>query len=307
MSSHGLDRAVPNQAAGQLAERTVPVSPGRRTLRRFLRHRLAVTGAIILALLTLGAVFAPIIAPYDPNAINLTKISQPPDRENWLGTDRVGRDIFTRVLYGGRISLSVGFVAVGLYVAIGFVIGALAGYLGGWVDNLLMRFTEIVMCFPTFVLILILVGMLGPNIGNVILVIGLFGWTGVARLVRGQVLQLRELDFVTAARAIGGRRWYVMVRHVTPNLVGPLTVAASLGIAGAILTEAGLSFLGLGVTQPTPSWGSILNEARNPATLATQPWLWLAPGAAISLAVLAANFLGDGLRDAFDVKSRAAG
>ncbi|HKG24069.1 MAG TPA: oligopeptide ABC transporter permease [Thermomicrobiales bacterium] len=307
MSSHGLDRAVPNQAAGQLAERTVPVSPGRRTLRRFLRHRLAVTGAIILALLTLGAVFAPIIAPYDPNAINLTKISQPPDRENWLGTDRVGRDIFTRVLYGGRISLSVGFVAVGLYVAIGFVIGALAGYLGGWVDNLLMRFTEIVMCFPTFVLILILVGMLGPNIGNVILVIGLFGWTGVARLVRGQVLQLRELDFVTAARAIGGRRWYVMVRHITPNLVGPLTVAASLGIAGAILTEAGLSFLGLGVTQPTPSWGSILNEARNPATLATQPWLWLAPGAAISLAVLAANFLGDGLRDAFDVKSRAAG
>jgi len=307
MSSHGLDRAVPNQAAGQLAERTVPVSPGRRTLRRFLRHRLAVTGAIILALLTLGAVFAPIIAPYDPNAINLTKISQPPDRENWLGTDRVGRDIFTRVLYGGRISLSVGFVAVGLYVAIGFVIGALAGYLGGWVDNLLMRFTEIVMCFPTFVLILILVGMLGPNIGNVILVIGLFGWTGVARLVRGQVLQLRELDFVTAARAIGGRRWYVMVRHITPNLVGPLTVAASLGIAGAILTEAGLSFLGLGVTQPTPSWGSILNEARNPATLATQPWLWLAPGAAISLAVLAANFLGDGLRDAFDVKSRVAG
>jgi peptide/nickel transport system permease protein len=307
MSSQGLERAVPSQAAGQLVERTIPVSPGRRTLRRFLRHRLAVTGAIILALLTLGAVFAPIIAPYDPNAINLTKISQPPDRENWLGTDRVGRDIFTRVLYGGRISLSVGFVAVGLYVAIGFVIGALAGYLGGWVDNLLMRFTEIVMCFPTFVLILILVGMLGPNIGNVILVIGLFGWTGVARLVRGQVLQLRELDFVTAARAIGGGRWYVMVRHITPNLIGPLTVAASLGIAGAILTEAGLSFLGLGVTQPTPSWGSILNEARNPATLATQPWLWLAPGAAISLAVLAANFLGDGLRDAFDVKSRAAG
>jgi peptide/nickel transport system permease protein len=307
MSSQGLDSAVPNRAAGHLVERTAPVSPGRRTLRRFLHHRLAVVGAVILALLTLGAIFAPLIAPYDPNEINLTKISKAPDRDNLLGTDRVGRDILTRVLYGGRISLSVGFVAVGLYLVIGFLIGALAGYLGGWVDNVLMRFTEIVMCFPTFVLILILVGMLGPNIGNVILVIGLFGWTGVARLIRGQVLQLRELDFVHAARAIGGGRWYVMYRHVAPNVVGPLTVAGSLGIAGAILTEAGLSFLGLGVTQPTPSWGSILNEARNPATLATQPWLWLAPGAAISLAVLAANFLGDGLRDAFDVKSRAAG
>ncbi|MEA2512602.1 MAG: peptide/nickel transport system permease protein [Thermomicrobiales bacterium] len=302
-----LGGVVAGQTTGQLVERTVPGSPGRRTLRRFLHHRLAVVGAFLLALLTLGAVFAPVIATHDPNAINLTKISQPPDSENWLGTDRVGRDIFTRVLYGGRISLSVGVVAVALYLAIGFVVGALAGYIGGWVDNLLMRFTEIVMCFPTFVLILILVGMLGPNIANVMFVIGLFGWTGVARLVRGQVLQLRELDFVTAARAIGGGRWYVMARHIAPNVIGPLTVAGSLGIAGAILTEAGLSFLGLGVTQPTPSWGSILNEARNPATLATEPWLWLAPGAAISLAVLAANFIGDGLRDAFDVKSRTAG
>jgi peptide/nickel transport system permease protein len=306
MSSR-LDSGTALQSVGQLIEQAAPVSPGRRTLRRFLHHRLAVAGAIILILLVVGAIFAPLIAPYDPNEINLTKISQPPDRDNWLGTDRVGRDIFTRVLYGGRVSLSVGFVAVGLYLLIGFVIGAMAGYLGGWVDNVLMRFTEIVMCFPTFVLILILVGMLGPNIGNVILVIGLFGWTGVARLIRGQVLQLRELDFVLAAQSIGCGRWYIMVRHITPNVVGPMSVAGSLGIAGAILTEAGLSFLGLGVTQPTPSWGSILNEARNPAILATQPWLWLAPGAAISLAVLAANFLGDGLRDAFDVKSRAAG
>jgi peptide/nickel transport system permease protein len=302
-----LDHALAGESTGRLVERTAPVSPGRRTLRRFLHHRLAVIGAIILGILTLGAIFAPVIAPYEPNAINLTKISQPPDAENWFGTDRVGRDIFSRVLYGGRISLSVGVVAVAIYLTIGFIIGALSGYLGGWVDNVLMRFTEIIMCFPTFVLILILVGMLGPNIGNVMLVIGLFGWTGVARLVRGQVLQLRELDFVTAARAIGGGRWYVMARHIAPNVIGPLTVAGSLGIAGAILTEAGLSFLGLGVVQPTPSWGSILNEARNPATLATQPWLWLAPGAAISLAVLAANFIGDGLRDAFDVKSRAAG
>lgn len=284
-----------------------PVSPGRRTLRRFLRHRLAVIGAVILATLTLSSLFANVFAPYDPTAINLTRISQPPDAHNWLGTDRVGRDILSRILYGGRISLSVGFIAVAIYLAIGFILGAISGYVGGTVDNVIMRFTEVVMCFPTFVLILILVGMVGPNIINVMLVIGLFGWPSVARLVRGQVLQLREFDFVIAARAMGGGKWYILVRHVAPNVIGPLTVAGSLGIASAILTEASLSFLGLGVVQPTPSWGAILNEARNPATLATEPWLWLAPGLAISLAVISANFIGDGLRDAFDVRSRVAG
>jgi peptide/nickel transport system permease protein len=268
---------------------------------------LAVFGAVVLGILAVGAIFAPLLAPYDPNAIDLTRISQGPNAQNWLGTDRVGRDIFSRILYGGRISLSVGVVAVAIYLTIGFILGALSGYVGGWVDNVIMRFTEIVMCFPTFVLILILVGMLGPNIANVMLVIGLFGWPDIARLIRGQVLLLREQEYVIAARAVGAGKWYVMVKHIAPNVIGPLTVAGSLGIAGAILAEAGLSFLGLGVVQPTASWGSILNEARNPATLATEPWLWLAPGAAISLAVLAANFIGDGLRDAFDVRSRAAG
>ena len=283
------------------------LSPSRRTLRRFLRHRLAVLGGVVLAAMAVCAVAAPLLAPADPTAIDLTQISRPPDAEHWLGTDRVGRDILSRVVYGTRISLSVGVFAVGLYLAIGFVLGATAGYLGGLADSVIMRFTEIVMCFPTFVLILILVGMLGPNVANIILVIGLFGWPDVARLVRGQVLQLREQDFVLAARASGGGTWYVLVRHVAPNIVGPLTVAGSLGIAGAILAEAGLSFLGLGVTGPTPSWGSMLNEARNPAILATEPWLWLAPGLAISLAVLAANFIGDGLRDAFDVRGRTVG
>lgn len=305
MSSAGQTLAA--EAPSPRFEQARPLSPGRRTLRRFLHHRLAVAGAIILGLLAIGAVFAPVLSPYDPTAINLTKISQPPDAANLLGTDRVGRDILSRVLYGGRISLSVGVVAVAIYLTIGFVLGALSGYLGGWIDNVIMRFTEIVMTFPTFVLILILVGMLGPNITNVMLVIGLFGWPDVARLIRGQVLLLREQDYVIAARAVGAGKWYVMVKHIAPNVVGPMSVAGSLGIAGAILAEAGLSFLGLGVVQPTASWGSILNEARNPATLATEPWLWLAPGVAISLSVLAANFIGDGLRDAFDVKSRAAG
>jgi peptide/nickel transport system permease protein len=282
-------------------------SPSRRTLRRFLRHRLAVIGGVILIVMAIAAILAPLVAPYDPNAIDLTRISQPPSRDHWMGTDRVGRDALSRVIYGARISLSVGIVAVGIYLAIGFLIGATAGYLGGWVDSVLMRFTEIVMCFPTFVLILILVGMLGPNIGNVMLVLGLFGWPDVARLVRGQVLQVRAQDYVTAANASGGRTLYILTRHIAPNIVGPLTVAGSLGIAGAILAEAGLSFLGLGVTQPSSSWGSMLNEARNPAILATQPWLWLAPGLAISLAVLSANFIGDGLRDALDVRGRTSG
>jgi peptide/nickel transport system permease protein len=281
-----------------------PISPGRRTLKRFLSHRLAMIGAIILGIMTICAIFAPLLAPYDPNTIDLRHISESPSSEHWFGTDNVGRDIFSRVLYGARISLSVGVVAVSIYLTIGFVLGAISGYFGGLTDTVIMRFTDIMMCFPTFVLILILVGMVGPNIVNIMLVIGLFGWPGIARLVRGQVLQLRELDYVLAARALGGTSRYVMLRHILPNVIGPLTVAGSLGIAGAILAEAGLSFLGLGVVAPTASWGSMLSDARNPATMATQPWLWVTPGLLISLAVLSANFIGDGLRDAFDVRSR---
>ncbi len=282
-------------------------SPWMRTFRRFLSHRLAVLGLALLLIMALCAIFAPLVAPARPSAIDLTRIARPPGGQNLLGTDAVGRDVLSRLIYGARVSLSVGVVAVTIYMTIGFLLGAVAGYVGGWVDTILMRFTDVVLCFPTFVLILILVGMLGPNIGNVMLVIGLFGWPGVARLVRGQVLQLRELDYVRAAEMLGARRWYVLWKHILPNVIGPLTVAATLGIASAILTEAGLSFLGLGVVQPTPSWGAMLNEARSPALLATKPWLWLAPGVTISLAVLATNFIGDGLRDAFDVKSRTIG
>lgn len=296
-----LDAAAGSQG---FAPQERAVSPGRRTLRRFLSHRLALIGAVIFGILAICAIFAPWLAPYDPNAINLRAISQPPSWDHLFGTDTVGRDTFSRALYGARVSLTVGVLAVAMYLTIGFILGALAGYLGGFVDSLIMRFTEVMMCFPTFVLILILVGMVGPNIFNIVFVIGLFGWPGIARLVRGQVLQLRELEYVTSARAIGGTNRYVLFKHILPNVIGPLTVAGSLGIAGAILAEAGLSFLGLGVVKPMPSWGSMLSEARNPATLATQPWLWLAPGILISLAVLSANFIGDGLRDAFDVKSR---
>jgi peptide/nickel transport system permease protein len=282
-------------------------SPARRTLDRFLSHRLAVAGAALVAVMAFAGLFAPLVAPYDPNKIDLLHIAQAPTTAHLLGTDAVGRDALSRIIYGARISLSVGVVAVGIYLAIGFILGALAGYAGGWLDNVIMRFTDVMMCFPTFVLILILVGILGPSIWNVMFAIGLFGWPSIARLVRGQVLQLRALDYVVATRILGAGPVDVMFRHILPNVIGPLTVAATLGIAGAILTEAGLSFLGLGVVQPTPSWGSMLNDARSPAIMAEKPWLWLAPGLAISLAVLAINFIGDGLRDAFDVRSRAVG
>jgi peptide/nickel transport system permease protein len=294
-------------AEADALDRIADRSPAQRTLDRFLSHRLAVVGAVIVAIMAIAGIFAPLVAPYDPNKIDLLHIAQAPTMAHLLGTDAVGRDALSRIVYGARISLSVGVVAVGIYLTIGFILGALAGYVGGWVDNVIMRFTDVMMCFPTFVLILILVGILGPSIWNVMVAIGLFGWPSIARLVRGQVLQLRALDYVVATRILGAGPVDVMFRHILPNVIGPLTVAATLGIAGAILTEAGLSFLGLGVVQPTPSWGSMLNDARSPAIMAEKPWLWLAPGAAISLAVLAINFIGDGLRDAFDVRSRAIG
>jgi peptide/nickel transport system permease protein len=304
---HSAGALTADRSPWSAATTTAVESPWKRTVRRFLSHRLAVFGVVTLVLLTVCAIFAPVIAPYDPNEINLVRITHPPDSQNWLGTDAVGRDILSRLIYGARISLTVGFLAVGIYMTIGFILGSIAGYFGGWIDDAIMRFTEVVMCFPSFVLTLILVGMLGPNIRNVIFVLGLFGWPGVARLIRGQVLQLRELDYVLAVQVVGGRSRYVVMRHILPNVVGPITVAATLGFAGAILAEAGLSFLGLGVSQPTSSWGSMLNEARDPGALASLPWLWLAPGIAISLTVLASNFIGDGLRDAFDVRSRARG
>jgi peptide/nickel transport system permease protein len=289
-------------AATARGRRRAALSPSKRTLRRFLSHRLAVLGAAILLAMGLCAVLAPLLAPADPNAINLLRISRAPDAQNWLGTDAVGRDVLSRIIYGARISLSVGIVAVAIYLAIGFVLGAVAAYLGGWVDNLIMRFTEVMMCFPTFVLILILVGIVGPRITNVMLVIGLFGWPDIARLVRGQVLQLRELDYVLAARSVGGGQWYVLVRHILPNVVGPLTVAGTLGIAGAILAEAGLSFLGLGVQPPSPSWGSMLGQGRD--YLDSAWWLATFPGLAIMLTVLSINVIGDWLRDFLDPRLR---
>lgn len=270
------------------------------TWRRFRRHRLALVGLIILLLFSLAALLAPLITPQGRDHVDLDSILQPPSREYILGTDRAGRDVYTRLVYGARISMSVGLVAVLIAGSIGTIIGLVAGYFGGMSDNLLMRFTELVMTFPTFFAVIILVALIGPNVFNVMLVIGGLGWPGIARLVRGQILSLREMDYIIAARAIGAPGRRIMFVHMLPGVISYVMVAATLGIATAILTEAALSFLGLGVRIPTPTWGNMMNAAQSLDVLENNPWIWIPPGLAIGLAVLAANFVGDGLRDAVD-------
>jgi peptide/nickel transport system permease protein len=275
-------------------------SPFSLAWRRFRRHRLAFAAAVALGLLVAVAVAAPFVSLEDPNRLDLFQTNAGPSWDHPLGTDSFGRDILARLIYGGRVSLSVGLVAVGIYTAIGIVFGALSGYYGGLLDSIIMRFTDTVMSFPTMILIIMVVALLGPSIYNVMLVIGLLGWPSTARLVRAEFLSLRDREFAVAARMVGVRDAQLILRHLLPNALYPVIVSATLGVAGAILTEAGLSFLGLGVQQPTPSWGNMLNEAQHLSVLQRYPWQWLPPGLAIAVAVLAINFVGDGLRDAVD-------
>jgi len=257
-------------------------------------------GLVILAILTIGAVGAPIIARQDPDRVNISAIRKPPSASHVLGTDAIGRDVFSRLLYAGRVSLRVGVIAVSIYTVIGVVLGSLAGYYGRWVDSLIMRGADIVLAFPTLILIITIVSLIGPSINNVMLVIGLLGWPPIARLVRGLFLTLREREFILAGRTIGASNSRLIFRHMLPNALAPVIVAATFGMANAILLEAGLSFLGLGVQPPTSSWGNMLTDAQSLTILESLPWLWIPPGVAIALAVLAINFIGDGLRDALD-------
>jgi peptide/nickel transport system permease protein len=243
---------------------------------------------------------APIVAPLHPHEIEIKQISKAPGPGHLLGTDPTGRDVWSRVVYGGRVSMSVGIVAVALYITIGTILGSVSGYYGGRADAVIMRFTDTVMAFPTLIILITIVSFIGPGIYNSMLAIGFIGWTGVARLVRSLILSIRETDYVMAAHAVGVERKWIIIRHILPNVVAPITVAASFGIAGAILTEAGLSFLGLGVQVPTPSWGNMLNEARNISIIENMLWFWVPPGLMITICVLAINFIGDGLRDALD-------
>jgi peptide/nickel transport system permease protein len=267
---------------------------------RFRRHRLALVGLGVLVLFAFAAVFANYLAGYDPNRGDFTQLRAAPSAKHILGTDSAGRDVMARLLFGARISMTVGVVSVTIAALIGTLVGVQAGFAGGWIDNLLMRFTEVVMTFPVLFAVIVLVALVGPNVFNVVLVIGVLGWPGLARLLRGQTLSLREMDYVTAARATGARDRRIVFLHVMPGLLPYIMVASTLGIASAILTEAALSFLGLGVQIPVSSWGNMLNSAQSLTVLQSMPWLWIPPGAAIALTVLAANFLGDGLRDALD-------
>lgn len=267
---------------------------------RFRRHRLAIFGLIMMAILIFLAVFAPFLSPYSPFKLNLPDRVSPPTLKHWLGTDGTGRDVWARVLLGGRVSLSVGLVAVSISSAIGIVLGGLSGYFGGKIDMVIMRITDTVMCFPTLIIIITLVAVVGPSIYNSMLVIGLLSWPGTARIVRGQFLYLREQQFVEAARCLGIAPFRIIFAHIIPNAIGPVVVAATFGMASAILMEAGLSFLGLGVQPPTPSWGNMLRDAQTLTILETMPWMWVPPGVMIIISVLSINFIGDGLRDALD-------
>jgi peptide/nickel transport system permease protein len=270
--------------------------------RRFARNKLAVSGAIIVLILAVVAVFAPLIAPYDPTEPNYAEQLQGPSWQHLCGTDRIGRDVFSRMVYGSRVSLLVGFVSVGISTLIGLLLGALAGYFGRWVDALIMRFVDLMLCFPSFFLILAVIAMLPPSVMTIMVVIGLTSWMSVARLVRAEILSLRERDFVLAARSIGAGDLRIIFKHLLPNALAPVLVAATLGVAAAILVESALSFLGLGAQPPTPTWGNILKDGQ--ALLSTGPWMSVFPGLAILITVLGYNLLGEGIRDALDPRLR---
>ena len=277
----------------------------RRAWLRFRRNRLAVVALVLLAIMTAAAVLAPVLAPYEPDAINLTPedLLQPPSASHLAGTDQMGRDGFSRALYGARISLSVGFISAGMAVAIGTLIGAVAGTLGGLVDNLLMRAVDILLSVPLFFLIMISQTLMQPSIYSVMIIIGLTSWMDVARIVRGEFLKLRSTDYVTAAVVLGASRNRIAWKHMLPNVVNTIIVSATLRVAQAILTESALSFVGLGVQPPNVSWGSMLQKGLT--RLLDAPWMVWFPGGLISLTVLAFNFVGDGLRDALDPKQLA--
>jgi peptide/nickel transport system permease protein len=263
-----------------------------------LRHnRMALAGGVIVLTMFLMAATASFIDA-DPAAIDISQRLLPPSWQHPLGTDDLGRGVLVRMLYGARISLLVGFLAVGISSAIGVILGSLAGYYGRWVDALIMRFVDIMLCFPTFFLILAVIAFLEPSIWNIMIVIGLTSWMGVARLVRAEFLSLRQRDFVLAAQALGASDLRLIFRHILPNALSPVLVSATLGVAGAILTESALSFLGIGVQPPTPSWGNMLITGKQ--TLGSAWWLSVFPGLAILITVLGYNLLGEGVRDALD-------
>lgn len=273
-----------------------------KTLKRLLKNFAFTAGLVLTVLLVLAALAAPLLAPHDPFAQDTQRRLEAPSDSHLLGLDDLGRDVLSRIVWGARVSLRVGFSVVILASLVGVTLGAMSGYFGGVIDILVMRLCDILLAFPGILLAIALVAVLGPSLNNVILALATIGWVGYARLVRGQVLKVREMEYVTAAKALGAKSPRVIIRHVLPNVINPVIVMATLGLAGAILAEAALSFLGLGVQPPTPSWGAMLTSGRRYLGLANH--LAIFPGAAIMLAVMGLNFLGDGLIDALDPKYR---
>jgi peptide/nickel transport system permease protein len=269
---------------------------------KFLANRLALMGGMIVVVLFILSFLSPWLAPCDPMKIDLKNILASPSAQHWFGTDQLGRDVLSRMIWGAGISLKVGFVATGIAVMIGTLLGAVAGYYGKWIDAMIMRFVDIMLCFPTFFLILAVIAFLEPSIWNIMIIIGVTGWMGITRLVRADFISLKERDFVLAARAIGASDMRIIFLHILPNAMTSILVAATLGVAGAILTESALSFLGIGVQPPTPSWGNILTAGKDNIDIAW--WLSLYPGLAILLTVLGYNLLGEGIRDALDPRLR---
>ena len=268
----------------------------------FAGNKLAMGGFAIVLILFVVSLLAPWISPYEPTAIDLRNVLAAPSWQHPLGTDQLGRDILSRMIWGSRISLKVGFVSTGIAIIIGALLGAVAGYFGRRVDALIMRIVDIMLCFPTFFLILAVIAFLEPSIWNIMLIIGLTNWMGITRLVRADFITLKERDFVKAARVIGAGNWRIIFIHILPNAMASLLVAATFGVAGAILTESALSFLGIGVQPPTPSWGNILTDGKDNIDIAW--WLSLYPGLAILVTVLGYNLLGEGIRDSLDPRLR---
>jgi len=279
------------------------LNPLRDFWRRFRSNRLALIGGLVVIVLFVVSFAAPWLAPYDPDHIDVRHVLQGPSQHHLFGTDHLGRDVLSRMIWGSRISLKVGFVAVGIATVIGIFFGALAGFFGGWIDAVIMRFVDLMLCFPAFFLILAVIALLEPSIWNIMIVIGLTGWMSVARLVRAEFLTLKRRDFVQAARVMGAGNARIIGYHLLPNAMAPVLVSATLGVAGAILTESALSFLGIGVQPPTPSWGNILTEGKDNISIAW--WLSLYPGLAILITVLGYNLLGEGLRDSLDPRLRS--
>lgn len=286
---------------GEISQEHISVS--RLTIKRFLRDRWAMTGSIIVLCIILVVLLAPVLCKYAPETIDNTMIRQAPNAEHILGTDDFGRDIFSRLIYGGRVSMAVAISATVLQLFLGILLGSLAGYFGNWVDSLIMRIADVFMCFPFYIIAVCLAAILGPGLWNTIIILGFLGWPSLCRLVRAEILSIKENDYVMAAKSLGLSSSEIMFRHILPNVLSPVIVSATLSVAGAIMSEASLSYLNLGVKIPQPSWGNMLSAAQSMNTLINEWWRWIPPGLCIVVVILSINYIGEGLRKAMTPKA----